>query len=311
MAVAMLAGCGGHTYGSAVPLVNDSGDAPNHHAFYFTGDAQSFKVPAGVKFITVVARGAGGAPAPYGDYDKTHGRGGRVHAVVPVRPGETLYVFVGGEGSGEIGVGSGGTGFNGGAAGGLYPSCGRSGYKCYGSGGGGASDVRENIQLVNRIIVAGGGGGAGTDGVPGGGGGGRIGGAGGSGNGSYTAGGGGDGGTQTQGGVGGAGEVGEYGNGGSGSPGIFGEGGSGGQAGYSGSCGSSCDGGGAGGGGGGGYYGGGGGGGGNAGVTDQYIGGLSGGGGGGSSYAESSAKNVQMGRNWNNAAGNGLVVFSW
>ncbi|MGC2407019.1 MAG: hypothetical protein WA431_11485 [Candidatus Cybelea sp.] len=313
-AAAMLAGCGGHAGGSAMPLVYPSSDASvRHHTFQFTGTMQSFNVPAGVTFITVVARGAGGAPAPYPRYPKTTGRGGRVYAVIPVTPGQWLHVFVGGEGSAEgAGVGSGGTGFNGGAAGGLYPYCGRSGYKCYGFGGGGASDVRENGLRTSRIIVAGGGGGAGTDGVNGGGGGRKIGGDGGSGDSYYGGGGGGGGGTQSQGGSGGRGQYGSYGTGGSGNPGTLGEGGSGGQAGgYPPSgCGSTCYAG-AGGGGGGGYYGGGGGGGACAPTLSDPECGLGGGGGGGSSYAESSAKNVHMWRNWKNATGNGLVVFSW
>jgi hypothetical protein len=127
LAAVMLAGCGGHTYGSAVPPVNDSDNAlPHHHTFHFTGTTQSFKVPTDVTFITVVARGAGGAPAPYPGYGKTNGRGGRVYAEIPVTPGKLLFVVAGGEGLGEVGVSSGGTGFNGGAPGGLYPYCGRS-----------------------------------------------------------------------------------------------------------------------------------------------------------------------------------------
>lgn len=313
-AAAMLAGCGGHTYGSAVPPVNDSSNAlPHRHTFQFTGTMQSFQVPAGVTVITVVARGAGGAPAPNRSYGKTNGRGGRVYAKIPVTPGRLLFVVVGGEGSDEgAGIGSGGSGFNGGAPGGLYPYCGRSGYKCYGFGGGGASDVREDgSSRTSRVIVAGGGGGAGTFGVDGGGGGGKIGGDGGSGNSYYGGGGGGGGGTQSQGGSGGRGMYGSYGSGGPGNPGTLGEGGSGGQAGgYPSGCESICYAG-AGGGGGGGYYGGGGGGGACAPTLSTPACGLGGGGGGGSSYAESSAKNVHMWRNWKNATGNGLVVFSW
>ncbi|MGA9019111.1 MAG: hypothetical protein WB438_09295 [Candidatus Cybelea sp.] len=307
-ATAMLAGCGGHTGGSAVPPVTGRGDVlPHRHTFHYTGSKQSFKVPTGVRLITVVARGAvgGGVYNGYGG-----GRGGRVFAVIPVRPAATLYVFVGGAGAPNTAAG----GFNGGALGGAFPYC--QGSYCYGYGGGGASDVREGgDSLSDRIVVAGGGGGAGSCDILGGGGGGKIGDNGGSGgycgSQSYSGGAGGDGGTQNQGGSGGAGQHGPYGNGGSGSPGTLGSGGSGGQAGSNGSCRSSCYGGGAGGGGGGGYYGGGGGGGGNAGATDQYIGGFGGGGGGGSGYAESTATNVRMWQNWKNATANGLVAFSW
>ncbi len=316
MATAMLVGCSSHTEGNMVPSIGGNADAsPHHHTFRFTGTKQTFKVPSGVNSITVDARGAAGAPFPYGGryVHKGHGRGGRARAIIPVSPGETLYVFVGGEGSGGIGGTSGGTGFNGGAGGGLYPYCGRSGYKCYGSGGGGASDVRENVQLKNRIIVAAGGGGAGTGGVFGGGGGGKIGASGGSGSpsGYYAGGGGGGGGTQYQGGSGGAGQYGgSYGNGGPGSPGTLGQGGSGGQAGDSRYCSSSCNAG-AGGGGGGGYYGGGGGGGACSPSFSSPECGVGGGGGGGSSYVEPSATNVKIQRNFTEATGNGLVILSW
>jgi len=314
-ATAMLAGCGGQTGGSAVPAVTSNGDLLHHHSFYYTGAKQSFKVPTGVKSIKVVARGAGGAPLSYYSSErKKYGRAGRIHAVIPVRPGETLYVFVGGKGSGFDS--SGGSGFNGGGAGGLYDDCGGRSRTCYGNGGGGATDVREYGDSVNdRILVVGGGGGAGTCGVIGGGGGGKVGGNGASGTDCdgtyfYKGGGGGDGGTQSQGGSGGFGQYGTSGTGGPGNPGTLGKGGSGGEAGYDGSFCSSCSAG-AGGGGGGGYYGGGGGGGACSPSAGQPLCGLGGGGGGGSSYAESSATNVQMWQNWKNATGNGLVVFSW
>jgi hypothetical protein len=85
-------------------------------------------------------------------------------------------------------------------------------------------------------------------------------------------------------------------------------GGKGGYSGYSSS--SNLTEGGGGGGGGGGYYGGGGGGGGGA-VDEPVPSAAGGGGGGGSSFAESRATHVKMWQGWYNAAGNGLVVFSW
>ncbi|HEX4013950.1 MAG TPA: glycine rich domain-containing protein [Candidatus Cybelea sp.] len=310
LAAAILVGCAGHTDGEALPALDGANAHFSHHrTFHFTGTVRSFMIPANVKLINVVALGAGGGPTPYPTYNKSHGRGGRVHAVIPVTPGQTLYVVVGGEG--YNGIAPGGTGFNGGATGGLIPYCGRSGYKCYGFGGGGASDVRVSTLLRDRIIVAGGGGGAGSWSVSGGGGGGKIGGDGGSGYGYYRGGGGGGGGTQSHGGAGGAGQTyGSYGSGGDGSPGTLGQGGNGGEAGATRYCSSSCEPG-AGGGGGGGYYGGGGGGGACTPSLTSPVCGLGGGGGGGSSYAEPRARNVRMWRNWNTATGNGLVVLSW
>ena len=101
MATAMLVGCSSHSDGSVIPPIGGNADAlPHHHTFRFTGE-HTFKVPPGVNSITVDARGAAGAPFPYGGryMHKGHGRGGRVRTIIPVSPGETLYVVVGGEGS--------------------------------------------------------------------------------------------------------------------------------------------------------------------------------------------------------------------
>jgi hypothetical protein len=91
VATAMLAGCGGAAVSSGVVSMNAAPDhLPNHRSFYYTGRAQNFRVPASVTHITVVGRGAHGAGSPAVD-------GGRVHAVIPVTPGEKLVVYVGGD----------------------------------------------------------------------------------------------------------------------------------------------------------------------------------------------------------------------
>ncbi|MGA8795662.1 MAG: hypothetical protein WB526_01175 [Candidatus Cybelea sp.] len=289
-AVAMLFACGGSQ--PSIGLVPSTGvpdHLPNHKPFYYTGAAQHLRVPEGVTLITVVARGAKGAGARVAF-------GGRVHALIPVTPGERLVVYVGGDASGENG------GFNGGANGGYMSN------QFPGYGGGGASDVRQGgDQLVDRILVAGGGGGRGGRapyysyrGGVGGKGGGYTGGSGG--NAPYSGGGGGGGGgTQYSGGSGGSGG---YSDDNPGSDGSLGAGGIGGT----GCSGSTCDYGGGGGGGGGGYYGGGGGG---TGYGKAYYGNGGGGGGGGSSYVEPSATKWHMWQGWKSRAHNGLVVFSW
>ncbi|MGA8797879.1 MAG: glycine-rich protein, partial [Candidatus Cybelea sp.] len=151
---AMLGGCGSHSDNgavlpskSAVPPVGANKGIPHHRSFYYTGREQRFRVPAGVKSIGVVARGGGGANAT--GSRASGGRGGRVHAFIPVTPGEMLAIYVGGEGSGMNG------GFNGGADGGQKYYC-----NCPGAGGGGASDVRQGGDgLADRVLVVGGGGG--------------------------------------------------------------------------------------------------------------------------------------------------------
>ncbi|MGC2634283.1 MAG: hypothetical protein WA215_08725 [Candidatus Cybelea sp.] len=125
VAVAMLAGCGGHTISDAVPAIAGPNTFPNHKSFYYTAGAQYFTVPARVRQIKVIARGARGAR---GTMDRGPvAYGGRVHAVIPVTPGETLVVYIGGDASESTG------GFNGGGSGGYGDN---NGY-----GGGGASDV--------------------------------------------------------------------------------------------------------------------------------------------------------------------------
>jgi hypothetical protein len=296
VALAMLAGCGGHASEGIMPANGAPDHLPGQRTFYYTGAAQSFTVPARVRQVTVVARGAKGAGNPIAD-------GGRVHAVIAVTPGERLAVYVGGDASGATG------GFNGGSDGGSSALSGQNGY-----GGGGASDVREGGDaLSDRIVVAGAAGGEGglADGYgcptpTGGKGGGLTGGSGTGGPVSYAqCGQGAGGGTQSAGGSGGDGGTrcfGSYGNAGdNGALGIGGSGGSGSPSGYTYVAG--------GGGGGGGYYGGGGGGAGCSSYSSYISDG--GGGGGGSSYVEPSATDVHLRQGWKKPERNGLVVFSW
>jgi len=131
VAVAMLAGCGGRAGNGVVPTSGAPDSLPNHKSFYYTGAAQDFTVPAGVRHVTVVARGAKGD-----GLGNRKANGGRVHATIPVTPGEKLVIYVGGDASETTG------GFNGGAGTGK-------GYGVdNGYGGGGASDVRQGRDPV-------------------------------------------------------------------------------------------------------------------------------------------------------------------
>jgi hypothetical protein len=305
VAAALLCACGG---GSSIPiasagLAHSAGAPKGSKTFKYTGSEQTFKVPKGVKQLAVVALGGEGAGLSMYPSTNTPGRPGRVRAIISVRAGEKLYVFVGG--SGLHG------GFNGGGAGGESGGSGT--YQVTGNPGGGASDVRAGgDMLANRVIVAAGGGGAGEAIYDyayayGGNGGGLAGEAGGSGS-VYPGGGGGAGGTQSAGGSGGAGGIGGFSGNGDGQPGgngalgLGGIGGNGNQNSFYAA---------GGGGGGGGYYGGGGGGG-SAQVyySSRFTEEQSGGGGGGSSYIEPSALKSRMWTGWK-WKGDGLVVFSW
>ena len=109
--------------------------------FTYTGAMESFIVPPGVTSITVDAYGAQGGA----NWVNNTNYGGYVQADIPVTPGSTLYIFVGEQPNGITG------GWNGGGNG-----------EGGGQGGGGASDIRVGGTTLNdRVIVAGGAGGAG------------------------------------------------------------------------------------------------------------------------------------------------------
>jgi hypothetical protein len=127
----------------------------------YLGDYYSWTVPSGINSITVDAYGAqGGKSSCSYNTVASGGLGGRVQATLTTTPGETLYIFVGGQGSSssQTSIVS-SPGWNGGGKGG-YGNGG--GY--WGSGGGGATDIRTSISDTStRILVVGAGGGASCD----------------------------------------------------------------------------------------------------------------------------------------------------
>lgn len=270
--------------------------------FSFTGSQQIFVVPGCVTSVNITANGAQGNSGSQGYLNGSQGgnggAGGQASGTLTVTPGETLYVYVGGQ-----------NGYNGGGNGGTLPGA-------PGGNGGGGSDVRRGGITVNhRVIVAGGGGGGGggamtgscSPGCPGAGGNGASGG-------SSSAGANGTTGCSGP----GAGSGGQSGvSGGSG-----GAGGSGNQSGQTGGTGNATAGGnggnathpvppysnnatGSGGGGGGGYIGGGGGG---AAGYNGGCGGSGGAGGGGSNYIGGVTNGIST---VGGITGNGSVSISW
>ncbi|MBR6018300.1 MAG: InlB B-repeat-containing protein [Paludibacteraceae bacterium] len=144
----------------------------------YTGTIQSFTAPATGVYELQVWGAQGGT---YSDYN-AGGLGGYATCHANLTQGETIYIYVGGQGGTGTNAGAGTGGWNGGGTGGksyssYYPSAG---------GGGGATHISKvNNQVIgsgsgqcaslvgsNFIIVAGGGGGAGwaktTPGVGGG-----------------------------------------------------------------------------------------------------------------------------------------------
>jgi len=245
---------------------------------------QPFSIPAGVNAIDVIAIGGNGG-------DKGSIQGGlpaQVTGRLDVDPESTIYLSTGGDGSSTVGNPAAG-GVNGGGQGGY------TGANAYGAGGGGATDIRTlpgylGGTLADRVLVAGGGGGAGStaNGT-----GAKAGGAGGnagvngaraeSGGPNNTVGSGGFGGGFGTASAGGAGGAAGFPYGGSGATGMVGQSGSLGQGGLGGPGPVNSPPGGGGGGGGGVYGGGGGGGGGLMSGGAQVVSTGGGGGGGGSS----------------------------
>mgnify|MGYP000063576570 CR=1 FL=1 len=251
----------------------------NFVRFDYTGNIQTWTVPAGVTSIYVDVVGAqGGSAGP-----NIGGRGGKVSGTLSVAPGAVLQITVGGQPTTNIAVY--GFGGNGGRST-IYGTIARAG------GGLSAISTAAPVTQSNALLIAGGGGGTPTSGFAG------NGGAGGGINGSSITllyGGvstGGKGGTQASGGVAGTPldgnstlpTAGSAINGGAG--GIVG----GASAGWNG-----------GGGGGAGYFGGGGGaGGGNA----------QGSGGGGSSWSHASCQQVSNVSNFNSGNGRVIIYFN-
>jgi hypothetical protein len=124
-----------------------------------TGTTGMFTVPAGVTVVHVVAVGGKGGdkPKPVFGPGGLGGFGGSVSGDLPVLPGQTLLVYVAGNGESAHADGSAAAGgFNGGGKSGSGAGLGEGGA----GGGGGASDVRSTSALGTRLFVAAGGGGA-------------------------------------------------------------------------------------------------------------------------------------------------------
>lgn len=118
---------------------SDGGSGSGSETFEYTGDVQSLTVSGCTREVTIEAYGAEGVKAT--TTGSTAGLGGMARGTLAVSPGDVLYIYVGGH-----------DGYNGGG-----DSWTGSANTC---NGGGASDVRlGGIELTDRVIVAGGGGG--------------------------------------------------------------------------------------------------------------------------------------------------------
>lgn len=163
--------------------------------FYYTGAQQSWIVPASVTKIRITATGAAGGLGS--GSTGLPGAGGQMVAELNVNAGDTYYIYAGGRG------GNGGLGWNGGGIDGHLNTC---------TYAGGATDIRySGSALTNRILVVGGGGGVGANGLNNGGfGAGTLNAPGGAGQTAASESTGGAGGTEASGGSGGNGDYGTY-----------------------------------------------------------------------------------------------------
>src|SRR5882757_4809603 len=134
---------------------------------FSTPGEHPFVVPAGVTRLDVTAVGGTGGNSARGGQEFRNSAGGpaaRVHSVITVTPGTTLYAEVG---SNAVGSQPGANGGGAVAASGPGTSC-----ATPAGAGGGASDVRalpltDAGSVGSRLVVAGGGGGAGSTGATG------------------------------------------------------------------------------------------------------------------------------------------------
>lgn len=143
--------------GLAVSAPPASAEIVPHTVSFTTVGEHTFKVPASVTTVHVVAVAGNGAGA-----STTQGLGKAATADLAVTPGTTLYLEVGGNGSFSAG------GANGGGDGGFSGDL--TDVTSSGGGGGGATDVRlapvsDPSSLGSRVLIAGGGGGAPANGA--------------------------------------------------------------------------------------------------------------------------------------------------
>ena len=142
---------------------------PNQVNHVFSGNSISWTVPAGVTSLRVNLTGAkGGRGADDGiGTGGAGGNAGHVTGTLPVTPGETLTLYIGGAGAdgtraGGTGGGLGGSAVGGAFGGGRGGNAGSSGSSGGGGGGGAAAVLMRGTTVLAVAGGAGGGGGAGN-----------------------------------------------------------------------------------------------------------------------------------------------------
>jgi len=133
---------------------------PVLYKFDYTGAMQTFTAPTAGTY-TLETWGASGGGVTNQAKGSHKGLGGYSKGEIVLTAGQSIYIYVGGEGILVSGLNGTGGGWNGGGHGGSTTT------GAFGFGGGGGTDIRttnglwnDAASLASRIIVAGGGGGA-------------------------------------------------------------------------------------------------------------------------------------------------------
>jgi hypothetical protein len=142
---------------------------PNQATLPFSGNVTNWTVPAGVTSLRVTLTGAKGGRGANDGIGTGGGGGnaGRVTGTLPVTPGETLTLYLGGAGGDGVYASGTGGGAGGSAAGGAFGGgrgghAGSSGSSGGGGGGGAAAVLMRGSTVLAVAGGAGGGGGAGN-----------------------------------------------------------------------------------------------------------------------------------------------------
>lgn len=142
--------------GTKTTIIQDNNSVNGNYGY--TGEPKTVDITADGEYQFELYGASGGGNTTYNN--PVGGKGGYVKATVPLKKGDKVYIYVGGQGETvtrgidqeQNYVAKGG--YNGGG----------NGSGSAGSGGGGASDIRLNGTAIgDRILVAGGGGGNGRD----------------------------------------------------------------------------------------------------------------------------------------------------
>ena len=152
--------CGSSSSNCLNIVLQNSGGASGSQTFNYTGSPQIFIVPGCINNVSFQVWGAQGGA----NNSTPGGKGGYTVGTLAVSGGDTLHVYVGGQGASNLLCDGTPGGFNGGG-GVALTCCSPSGAR--GGSGGGASDIRYGGNSLNDRVIVGAGGGGASNSTPG------------------------------------------------------------------------------------------------------------------------------------------------